>query len=180
MPLQPTIGGTLGGRTKRAGCRMRLWSLHPKYLDACGLVALWREGLLAQAVLRGRTAGYRHHPQLQRFRAQPSPLGSIADYLRGVNAEAVRRGYRFAGQKISSARGAGKIVVTLGQAEHEWRHLMSKLANRDPELHERLGHVECPETHPLFRVAPGCTEPWERNTTAPNNRSDKRLTTTGS
>ncbi|HEU5178767.1 MAG TPA: pyrimidine dimer DNA glycosylase/endonuclease V, partial [Burkholderiales bacterium] len=32
---------------------MRLWSLHPKYLDARGLVALWREALLAQAVLRG-------------------------------------------------------------------------------------------------------------------------------
>jgi len=25
---------------------MRLWTLHPKYLDARGLVALWREGLL--------------------------------------------------------------------------------------------------------------------------------------
>jgi len=30
---------------------MRLWSLHPRYLDAKGLVALWREGLLAQKVL---------------------------------------------------------------------------------------------------------------------------------
>ena len=51
---------------------MRLWSVHPKYLDARGLVALWREALLAQAVLRGRTNGYVHHPQLQRFRTQPS------------------------------------------------------------------------------------------------------------
>ena len=73
---------------------MRLWSVHPKYLDTRGLVAQWREGLLAQAVLRGRTNGYRHHPQLQRFRAQPSPLGAIADYLRGVHAEAVNRGTR--------------------------------------------------------------------------------------
>jgi hypothetical protein len=72
---------------------MRLWSVHPKYLDSRGLVALWREALLAQAVLRGRTNGYVHHPQLQRFRAQPSPLGAIADYLRGVHLEAVRRGY---------------------------------------------------------------------------------------
>jgi hypothetical protein len=67
---------------------MRLWSLHPKYLDARGLVALWREGLLAQAVLRGRTNGYVHHPQLERFRAESSPLGAIADYLRGVHGEA--------------------------------------------------------------------------------------------
>jgi hypothetical protein len=43
---------------------MRLWSLHPQYLDPQGLVALWREALLAQAVLRGKTRGYKHHPQL--------------------------------------------------------------------------------------------------------------------
>lgn len=43
---------------------MRLWSLHPQYLDAKGLVALWREGLLAQAVLAGQTRGYKRHPQL--------------------------------------------------------------------------------------------------------------------
>jgi hypothetical protein len=63
---------------------MRLWTLHPKYLDAQGLVALWREGLLAQKVLRGRTRGYRHHPQLARFRAQADPVASIARYLRAV------------------------------------------------------------------------------------------------
>ncbi len=34
---------------------MRLWTLHPKYLDPRGLVALWREALFAQAVLRGWT-----------------------------------------------------------------------------------------------------------------------------
>ena len=56
---------------------MRLWSLHPKYLDARGLVALWREALLAQAVLRGETRGYRHHPQLARF----DDVGAIAQYL---------------------------------------------------------------------------------------------------
>ena len=117
---------------------MRLWSVHPKYLDARGLVAQWREGLLAQAVLRGRTNGYRHHPQLQRFRAQPSPLGAIADYLRGVHAEAVNRGYAFAARKISPARASGVIAVTRGQLMHEWSHLMAKLAIRDPELRSRL------------------------------------------
>ena len=43
---------------------MRLWSIHPRYLDSMGLVALWREALLAQAVLRGETKGYKFHPQL--------------------------------------------------------------------------------------------------------------------
>ena len=81
---------------------MRLWSLHPQYLDAKGLVALWREALLAQAVLGGKTAGYRHHPQLHRFRAQPSPLYAMAAYLRAVHAEAATRGYRFDAGKISA------------------------------------------------------------------------------
>ena len=43
---------------------MRLWSLHPKYLDKLGLLGLWRESLLAQKVLLGKTKGYKNHPQL--------------------------------------------------------------------------------------------------------------------
>jgi len=60
---------------------MRLWSLHPSYLDPQGLVAVWREGLLAQAVLRGQTTGYTRHPQLARFRGAGA-LGAMAAYLR--------------------------------------------------------------------------------------------------
>ena len=141
---------------------MRLWSLHPKYLDARGLVALWREGLLAQAVLRGRTNGYRHHPQLQRFRVQSSPLAAIGDYLRGVHAEALRRNYKFALGKISPARGSEAVAVGRGQLMYEWSHLMAKLAIRDPELHSRLAHVSRPQPHPLFRIVTGDVEAWER------------------
>ena len=141
---------------------MRLWSVHPKYLDGRGLVALWREGLLAQAVLRGRTNGYRHHPQLERFRAQPSPLGAIADYLRSVHAEAVRRGYAFASRKVSLARGSGLIAVTRGQLMHEWSHLMAKLAIRDPDLRGRLARIGRPQSHPSFRVVSGDVETWEK------------------
>ncbi len=153
---------------------MRLWSVHPKYLDARGLVALWREGLLAQAVLRGRTNGYRHHPQLQRFRAQPSPVGAIADYLRSVHAEAVNRGYAFAARRISPARCLGPIAVTRGQVEHEWLHLMTKLALRDPETHDRLECVNRPQTHPIFRIVPGGVEAWEKGTRALLNKRLQR------
>ncbi len=142
---------------------MRLWSVHPKYLDARGLVALWREALLAQAVLRGRTKGYRHHPQLQRFRAQPSPVGAIADYLRSVHAESVTRGYEFARDKISPARAAGRAIpVTRGQLMHEWSHLSSKLARRDPGRRRLLSGVRRPQPHPSFRIVAGSVEAWER------------------
>ncbi len=143
---------------------MRLWSVHPKYLDARGVVALWREALLAQAVLRGRTSGYRHHPQLHRFRAQPSPLGAIADYLRGVHAEAVGRGYAFAAQRISPARGSGVMEVTRGQLMHEWSRLMAKLEIRDPVRRDQLARVSRPRPHPSFRIVSGDVETWEKGT----------------
>ena len=79
---------------------MRLWTLHPRHLDAAGLVALWREALLAQAVLLGRTRGYTRHPQLQRFRAAADPVASIGAYLRVVADEATSRGYAFDATRI--------------------------------------------------------------------------------
>ena len=142
---------------------MRIWSLHPKYLDARGLVALWREALLAQAVLRGATKGYVHHPQLLRFREQTIPLGCIAEYLRAVHGEATKRGYYgFAAARIDRARTPGRLTVTRGQLEFEWRHLMEKLRTRDPELHSQLTIVKAPRAHPLFRVVRGDVAQWEK------------------
>ena len=141
---------------------MRLWSIHPRYLDSRGLAALWREALLAQAVLRGRTKGYRNHPQLTRFRAQPDPPASIAAYLSAVHEESIARGYRFDAGRIAPSGPAGRIDVTEGQIVFEWKHLMKKLADRAPELHERWASVAIPGPHPLFRVTSGGVADWER------------------
>jgi hypothetical protein len=141
---------------------MRLWSLHPKYLDPQGLVALWREALLAQAVLQGNTRGYQAHPQLDRFRAQRTPMVAIGAYLLAVWSEASARGYSFDRSKIAEARRHRLIPVTKGQLEHEWRHLLGKLSVRNAELHDRWNPVRVPECHPLFEVRPGSIEPWER------------------
>lgn len=147
---------------------MRIWSLHPKYLDARGLVALWREGLLAQAVLRGETTGYRHHPQLRRFQEQSSPLGLIAEYLRVVHGEAMNRGYRFSAGKISRSRTPRQLAVTRGQLQFEWRHLMEKLRTRDPERRARLATLNAPQAHPLFRLVRGDVAPWEKAAVPPH------------
>jgi len=141
---------------------VRLWTLHPRYLDARGLVALWREALLGRAVLRGETVGYRHHPQLDRFRAQASPRSAINAYLRAVHAEAVRRGYAFDAGKVGPVRSRARIRATSGQLEHEWRHLLAKLRARSLADYARWRGVRVPEPHPLFRVVPGPVEPWER------------------
>jgi hypothetical protein len=141
---------------------MRIWSLHPKYLDPVGLVALWREGLLAQAVLRGKTKGYTKHPQLIRFREQPSPLGAIAEYLRVVCVEALNRGYRFDPRKIGRARAQGRLTVTRGQLQFEWGHYMEKLSVRNPQWRSGLAAVRQPAQHPLFRIGRGDVAGWEK------------------
>lgn len=153
---------------------MRIWSLHPRYLDSKGLVALWRETLLAQAVLLNRTKGYAHHPQLIRFRASRSPTGSIAAYLGEVAAEATQRGYRFDTTKIVDSPSADRFQVTIGQMTLERGHLLAKLVTRDPDRFERLRSVAPFLPHPLFDVVPGEVEPWEK---APHSTATPTLYT---
>jgi len=141
---------------------MRLWSLHPKYLDAKGLVALWREALLAQKVLMGETKGYRNHPQLLRFRQLDDPVAGVAAYLTEVHAEASRRGYAFDHSKIAQRKYPGHINVTGGQLAHEWAHLLGKLQTRDSQKWLELKQIEMPEPHPLFVVVEGGIAPWEK------------------
>jgi len=141
---------------------MRLWSLHPRYLDPQGLVALWREALLARAVLQGKTRGYQHHPQVARFRAHASPRAAICTYLAAVHAEAARRGYAFDASKVGPSRCDTVIPVTRGQVEYEWEHLLRKLSARSPQYYRQWRAVRTPQCHPLMRRCAGGIEPWER------------------
>ncbi|MGH8505281.1 MAG: pyrimidine dimer DNA glycosylase/endonuclease V [Stenotrophobium sp.] len=140
---------------------MRLWSLHPQYLDAKGLVALWREGLLAQAVLAGQTRGYKNHPQLARFLESADPGKHIAAYLQQVHIESARRGYRFDAKKIGRGSVIELLTVTDGQLSYEWSHLRLKLTARAPLWLSQLGTVKLPEPHPSFRVVVGDIAAWE-------------------
>lgn len=141
---------------------MRLWTLHPGYLDTKGLVALWRESLLAQAVLSGKTRGYTRHPQLDRFRRERDPLAAIGAYLLEVHAEGCRRGYCFDASRILIPGCEIRMVVTRGQLDFEWKHLLDKLASRDTIRFERFSKVVDPDIHPVFRLTGGDVEPWER------------------
>jgi hypothetical protein len=140
---------------------MRLWSLHPRYLDARGLTALWREALLAQAVLRGQTRGYKYHPQLQRFIESSAPRAAIARYLRAVQAEAERRGYRFDASKIGRTRKIKPLPVTRGQLKYELEHLTRKLKIRAPAWLAELPPIAIPQPHPVFRAVRGGIADWE-------------------
>lgn len=145
---------------------MRLWSLHPRHLDRQGLTGCWRESLLAQAVLAGRTRGYRAHPQLERFRAHAEPIAAVGAYLATIAQEATERGYRFDLTRVDLPPDAdvppAPILVTDGQLALEWKHLLAKLERRSPERWEQARQLHEPEVHPLFEVFPGPVESWER------------------
>ena len=141
---------------------MRIWSLHPKYLDRQGLVACWRESLLAQKVLAGQTVGYIRHPQLARFRVLDDPLAGIGSYLQGLADEAGRRGYRFDVTRIVRSDRALTLTVTRGQLDVEASHLLAKLKERSPERVAGLPKPADLLPHPLFTVVPGPVADWER------------------
>ena len=141
---------------------MRLWSIHPKYLDAKGLVALWREALLAKHVLEGRTRGYTCHPQLLRFKALQDPVAGIRLYLVEVHEEATGRGYHFDAGKIGHPGGRMEIAVTTGQIEYERLHLLRKLKVRDGAGYDRLLLVDRIEHFRLFKLEQGSVAPWEK------------------
>lgn len=141
---------------------MRLWSLDPKYLDTKGLVALWREGLLAQKVLEGKTKGYKFHPQLTRFKEQTNPVKYIGTYLRFVCVEAQRRGYNFDASKIKTYHfKLTTLKVSQGQLDFEFKHLMCKLKKRDPKKLREISKTKSIKTHPLFKKRRGAIETWE-------------------
>jgi hypothetical protein len=141
---------------------MRLWSISPEYLDTKGLLANWREGLLARKVLLGKTTGYRNHPQLIRFKEQNDPISAIDSYLNFIFDESVRRGYRFDFTKIGNLRHEHIMTVTKGQLEYEFSHLMSKLGARDPVRHDRLAGTSDVKANRLFRIIQGEKESWEK------------------
>jgi len=142
---------------------MRLWSISPEYLDSQGLTAAWREGLLAQKVLEGKTRGYTHHPQLRRFSECSDPVKAIGYFLAGILEEAQRRGFSFDGRKIvEKGDYRGAIRVNRGQAGYELALLKEKLRERDKAAYERIKDVEEPELNRVFDLRSGDVEDWEK------------------
>ncbi len=141
---------------------MRLWSIHPKYLDRAGIVALWRESLLAKAVLKGETKGYTNHPQLKRFTSVSHPIDAINEYLIGIWEEANSRGYKFNKSKIDTPQNITCIPIPEGQIIFEFDHLLMKLAKRDEKKYEQLINIHAMELHHIFKKIDGGIAEWEK------------------
>jgi hypothetical protein len=140
---------------------MRIWSLHPKYLDSKGLVALWRETLLAKHVLEGKTKGYKNHPQLNRFKKAEFPIDAINQYLSEVYQEALIRNFNFDKQKFDRKYRISKIPVTKEQVKYETEHLLIKLKKRDYHKYKELKSKSTFDNHPIFELIDGAIEKWE-------------------
>lgn len=143
---------------------MRLWSIHPSYLDTKGLVAVWREGLLAFHVLQGKTKGYKSHPQLIRFQNHPEPIQAISEYLHVIVDEAEKRNFSFKREKLLARKNVESISLTLGQVHYEAEHLQKKLEKRDSARFLKHTSITQFKVHPLFSVISGEVESWEKIT----------------
>ncbi len=141
---------------------MRLWSIHPKYLDVKGLCGLWREGIMARNALLGIRKGYINHPQLDRFKIQENPVLFIDTYLLNVYNESIMRNYNFNREKFGDSFTENKIEVTEGQIAYELKHLKRKLKERDVICYNKLNKIKSLEVNPVFKVIKGDIEPWER------------------
>jgi hypothetical protein len=141
---------------------MRIWSIHPKYLDTKGLLAQWREGLLALHVLRGQTKGYKNHPQLIRFKLHPQPVAALSAYLHTIVDEAETRAYAFKREKLEPLTIVSPITVTTGQFQYETLHLQRKLKVRDTKKFTKYKSAKQFDIHPLFTIVTGEIETWER------------------
>jgi hypothetical protein len=142
---------------------MRIWSFHPKYLDVKGLLAVWREGLLAQKVLMNKTKGYKNHPQLFRFKCEQNSIAAIGTYLMQIYNESIKRGYNFDKTKIIESDFKKKIVVSSGQVKFEWEHFRSKVRIRNPIIYNQIMNIKNPILNPIFIRTKGEKEPWETN-----------------
>ena len=141
---------------------MRLWSIHPKYLDSKGLVAVWREGLLALKVLWGKTKGYKNHTQLIRFKNSKNPLNLLVNYLSYILLEADKRGFNFNASKLPRKKSFKTITIKKGQIIFEFEYLKKKLKIRDPKKYESIKDVKKIMTNPVFKVVKGSCEEWEK------------------
>lgn len=132
---------------------MCLWSVHPKYLDKCGLVALWREGLRAQKNLSGESGKIPNDPQLIRFKQQDNPLQAIGAYLSFITCEALRQGCKFNHEKIMFPNFENAFLsVSEAELAEETERLKAKLHQRSEEKYEQLCQQQKIEINPVFNL----------------------------
>jgi len=144
---------------------MRIWTIHPQYLDPKGLGGAWREALGAQKSLyylsKGIKIGYSNHSQLIRFKQHQNPMQMLCNYMHTLVDEAERRGYSYNRSLIQLPQDSQILAETNGQLEYEWQWLAKKLKMRDPQRYVALKAIK-PSCNPVFKIVAGPIQPWEK------------------
>jgi hypothetical protein len=139
---------------------VRIWDVHPGYLDRLGLLAEHREAHALLSVIRAGKRGYSRHPETLRWVSHVPALGARHDQLA---AELDLRGYRHRSPapwvgddwppvfldppgeqlrllavKLAARRSAGRIPLPRNSQEL-WAHHKYSVLARDPRLYRELG-----------------------------------------
>lgn len=137
---------------------MRLWTIHPEYLDNKQLSTLWRDTLLAKNVLSGLTKHHKSDSQLNRFQNHPIPRKAINFYLSIIWEESQNRNMPFDESKFSKTSLKEKefIEVNTGQVSFEFKRLKQEQKNDIIQIPAKI------KIHPLFKSVNGPVEVWEK------------------
>ena len=148
---------------------MRIWTLHPRFLDRQGLLGQWREALQAKNALLDphHSSNVCHERQLRRFKAAKiQALSCMGVYLHAVADEMILRGYKPNVSLIPYYVGTPSLIpVTQGQVNFEIAHLMAKLTERDPSRLLPLSKIRVlmsNQLNPIFKEVGGDIESWEK------------------
>lgn len=149
---------------------MRVWSIHPKYCDTPRLNGMWREGLLAKAVIEGTTpkGGYRKHSQAERLKVHPDPVKLINHILYEVWKVAQERGFKYdikkLNKRIVDEPLSTKLEVTRGQIEYEFNFMQHKIGAVDTRYKINTEEVRKNgiEVNPCFKIVPGDIMDFEK------------------
>lgn len=132
---------------------MRLWSIHPKYLDKHALIALWREGLLAQKALSGKGLVDEANVQLVRFKKSANPVRAIGSYLSFVASEGAKQGCKLNHERILQPNFEAKFMTTdVAQMELEVEQLKARMKTRNKDKFKLLTDVHKFEANPVFTL----------------------------
>jgi hypothetical protein len=143
---------------------MRIWSIHPKYLDSKELLNLWNETIQAKNEFLTKFSGHFSNKQLERFLDLKNPLEAINSYMSSIYREAVKRDFSVDDSFMDwDFDDSIQIPVTAGQISHEISKLKSRLRERDEKKLQKLNGRTFLELHPIFYSVPGTIEEWEND-----------------
>lgn len=143
---------------------MRVWTIHPKYLNRKELSACWHDGLRALKVLSEPEKYQRFYEGLSVFRVQSEPVYALAKYLQAIGKEGVKRGLQMDLSLLPEVPKDFRLKIPVSEERiASERKLLTKRLAGLGRWHLRKFQSMLPgRTNPLFFVQnDNHPSPWE-------------------